>query len=304
MPQHRTGIRLGLSGLFLLGLLAAAPGALHGQAGRSQPRVSDGATMLSQYEGFAEPSREVVLGAPLDGVLAALPVREGQRVTRDDVLAVMDDRVQQLVVEIAWLESQSRAAIDAAQAALDEATLEWENQVDLERRGSATERDVRRALASQKQAQAELTRATEQADIAVKQHELEQQRLERYTLRAPFDGQVVTIETDEGAALRQNDPVLLLVNTASLKAVINLPEELQRGGRLELGRTYRLERLDKDHRVIEELQGELLNIDSVSDRGSQTIRFTFGVENPDGTTPAGFLFRVASLEAVGAGEAE
>ncbi|XAM00265.1 efflux RND transporter periplasmic adaptor subunit [Phycisphaeraceae bacterium D3-23] len=302
MPKHRTGIRVGLAGLFLWGLVLAAPPVLRGQSGRASQPARGVEAMLSQYEGFTEPSREVVLGAPLDGVLAELPVREGMRVAKDDALAVMDNQVQQLVVEIALLKSQSQAAVDAAQAALDEATVEWESQVDLESRGSATERDVRRALAAQKQAQAELTRASEQADIAVKEHALEQQRLERYTLRAPFDGRVVTLETDEGAALRQNDPVLLLVDTASLKAVINLPEELQRSGRLEIGQTYRLERLGSDgDDVIESLTGELINIDDVIDRGSQTIRFTFQVENPDGAMPAGFLFRVASLEAVGSG---
>ncbi|MEM9416369.1 MAG: efflux RND transporter periplasmic adaptor subunit [Planctomycetota bacterium] len=298
MPH--AGIRVGLAALLLWGLALTAPTVLCGQPAPASAHTLDAGATLSQYEGFTEPSREVVLGAPLDGVLATLPVREGQRVAKDDALAVMDDRVQRLVVEIALLESQSRAAIDAAQAALDEATVEHENQVDLERRGSATERDVRRALAAKKQAEAELTRANEQAEIAIKEHALEQQRLERYTLRAPFDGHVVTLETDEGAALRQNDPVLLLVNTQTLHAVINLPEALQRSGSLAVGQTYRLERLDGDG-VIAELTGELINIDNVIDRGSQTIRFTFEVANPDGTMPAGFLFRVASVEAVASG---
>lgn len=293
-------------GAVAVGVLVAGPAVLWAQSGgaanRSADRGAEPTTLqgvaLAQYEGFTEPSREVVLGAPLDGVLAALPAREGQAVGQGDALAVMDDRVQRLAVEIALLESLSEAAIDASRAALDEAVVEFENQTDLERRGSATERDVRRALAARKQAEAELTRATEQAAIAVKQHELERQRLERYTLRAPFDGRVVTLETDEGAALRQNDPVLLLVSTDPLRAVINLPEDVVRDGRVVVGRVYRLERLDRRHAVIEGLRGELINIDPVIDRGSQTVRFTFRIDNPGGAMPAGFLFRVASLEAV------
>lgn len=300
MRKQQAGIVGGVLALALVGGLSV-PGMLHGQGNRSADTAADASLQLARYEGFTEPAKQAVMGAPLDGVLMDLPVVEGQRVAQGDALAVMDDRVQRVAVEIARLESESGAAIDAAQAVLDEATVEWENQVALEQRGSATDRDVRRALAAQKQAEAELLRARENAAIAVEQYKLEQAQLERYTLRAQFPGVVQVIDTAEGSALRLNDPILMLVNTDALRAIINLPESLLRDGRVVVGRTYRLERLDKDHRVIEELHGVLENIDDVIDRGSQTLRFTFTIENPgdDGERmPAGFLFRVASLEAV------
>ena len=274
-------------------------------AGAAQPGAAPGVVIaseqLARYEGFTEPAKQALMGAPLDGVLMQLPVQEGQAVQAGDALAVIDDRVQRVAVEIARLQSESTAAVESAQAAVDLATVEWENQVGLEARGSATEQDVRQALAVKKQAQAELLRAQENVTVAIEQYKLEQAQLEQYTLRAEFPGVVQVIDTAEGSALRLNDPVLLLVNNDSLRAVINLPESLLRDERVVVGQTYRLQRLDKDHAVIEELLGVLENIDDIIDRGSQTIRFTFTIANPGSTEermPAGFLFRVASLEAV------
>lgn len=296
----------GLAALALVGGLAM-PSVLHGQADRGADTAADdpaASLRLSLYEGFTEPAKQALMGAPLDGILMELPVVEGQPVAMGDTLAVMDDRVQRVAVEIARLESESVAAIDAAQAAVDEATVEWENQVALEQRGSATERDVRRALAAQKQAEAELLRARENVAIAAEQYRLEQAQLERYTLKAQFPGVVQVIDTAEGAALRLNDPILMLVNNESLRATINLPETLQRDERMAVGRVYTLERLElrgTQRRVIGELRGKLINIDEGIDRGSQTLRFTFEIDNPGEPgqrMPSGFLFRVASLEAV------
>jgi len=296
----------GLAVLALVGGLAM-PSVLRAQANRGVDTAADDpatSLRLSLYEGFTEPAKQALMGAPLDGILMELPVVEGQSVAMGDTLAVMDDRVQRVAVEIARLESESVAAIDAAQAAVDEATVEWENQVALEQRGSATERDVRRALAAQKQAEAELLRARENVAIAAEQYRLEQAQLERYTLKAQFPGVVQVIDTAEGAALRLNDPILMLVNNESLRATINLPEPLQRDERMAVGRVYTLERLElrgTQRRVIGELQGKLINIDEGIDRGSQTLRFTFEIDNPGAPgqrMPAGFLFRVASLEAV------
>ena len=306
MQKRSMGWMSGLAALALVGGLAM-PSMLLGQANRPADSVGDDSAVtlrLSLYEGFTEPAKQALMGAPLDGILMELPVVEGQPVALGDTLAVMDDRVQRVAVEIARLESESVAAIDAAQAGLDEATVEWENQVALEQRGSATERDVRRALAAQKQAEAELLRARENIAIAAEQYKLEQAQLERYTLRALFPGVVQVIDTAEGAALRLNDPILMLVNNESLRATINLPEYLQHDERMAVNRVYRLQRLElrgTQRRVVDELQGKLINIDEGIDRGSQTLRLTFEIENPGAPgerMPAGFLFRVASLEAV------
>ena len=87
-------------------------------------------------------------------------------------------------------------------------------------------------------------------------------------------------------------------------SIWNLPEYLQHDERMAVNRVYRLQRLElrgTQRRVVDELQGKLINIDEGIDRGSQTLRFTFEIENPGAPgerMPAGFLFRVASLEAV------
>ena len=288
----KTTPRWMLALLFTVGIALLA-GTLHGQGPAPETSQERLEAQLNRYEGFSRPSRQVLLGAPLDGVLATIHVTEGQMFDAGDKLASMDAQVQSIALEIARMQAESMAAIDAAQARLDDASTELENQISLEDRGSATDRDVRQARAAEAEAQANLTAAKEARVVAAKQVELEEERLARYDITAEFAGIVVTIQSDAGASLRQNDPVIQIVSLEPLKASINLPVSLYH--ELETGKTYRLR---AGTPVDGELLGRLINIDRVIDPGSQTVRFTFEIDNPDSALPAGFKFSLASLEAV------
>jgi len=276
----------------LLSTANAQPANSNGQAG--VPSATDQA-ILDRYEGFTRPARQVMLGAPLDGVLATIAVTEGQSFEAGETLAGMDDAVQVLAVEIARMQSESNAAIDAAQAREDETAVELENQRALAERNSATDLDVRRAEATHAQAVAARVSAEEDKAIAAVQYQLELERLDRYKIAAPFAGQMVVLadNTDVGASLRQADPVMQIVSLDPLEATINLPITL--GGELVVGQTYRLA---AGAPIQGELTATLTNIDNVLDPASQTVRYTFEIENPNSDLPAGFKFKLASVEPV------
>eukprot|EP00752_Nemacystus_decipiens_P015225 g13558.t1 len=169
-----------------------------------------------------------MLESYIDGTLEELHVKEGSRFKSGDVLVSMDASLQKLAVEVARVQSESLAQIDIAEARVVEAQAELDSQNELAKNGSATPRDIRRAEAGLAIAKAELQLAKENKHLATKQYEIERERLALYTFKATFDGEVVAVATAEGAevgaALRQNDPILHLVQIDPLIAKISLPE--------------------------------------------------------------------------------
>jgi len=247
------------------------------------------AALLGRYEGFTTPSEELPLESYIDGVLETLHVVVGDRFKKGDALVSLDDDMQTLAVEIARLKSESMAETRVAEARVAEAEVELESRRELEKTSSATPRDVRRAEAGLAVAQAELQLAKENQRLAVKQYEIEKERLELYTLRAPFDGEVLSVATDqgakEGAALRQNDPIMHLAKLDPILAKISLPERVV--DRLEVGRSYTIGVGQR-----KTVQAELSRIASVADRGSQLIEVTFEVPNLDGAIRSGVRCRL------------
>ncbi|MEM9345869.1 MAG: efflux RND transporter periplasmic adaptor subunit [Planctomycetota bacterium] len=245
---------------------------------------------LDRYEGFTEPSRELIVESYLDGVLETLHVRSGDSFKKGDPLISLDNTMQALSVEFARMQSISKAEIKIAEARVSEAEVELESQELLAKNGSATERDVRRARAGLDIAMAELELARENIALAAKQYEIEQERLDLYTIRAPFDGSVLSLAkqegAEEGAALQQNDQIMHIAELDPMLAKISLPWTVVR--QLEAEQAYSLV-LGEGGRTE---QAKLKRIASQADRGSQLIEVVFEISNSDSRIRSGQRFRL------------
>ena len=230
----------------------------------------------------------------IDGVLDKLHVEAGDHFDKGDVLVSMDASIQVLAVEIARHQSESTAEIEAAKARVLEAEAELDSHNELAKSGSATPREIRQAQARVAVAKADLQLASENQRLAVKQYEIERARLDLYTFKASFAGEVVAVATaegaEEGAALRQNDPIMHLVQLDPLIARISLPElvvdELKVGSQYPLGIGQRRK----------PAAAKLKRIASVVDRGSQLIEVEFEISNADGAIRSGKRFPTTRSE--------
>jgi len=261
------------------------------QAQSQQPTAPS--PQLSRYEGFTQPSRELPVESYLDGVLQTLHVKTGDTFAAGDLLVSLDDSIQALAVEVARLRSISEAEINVAHARVSEAEVELENQTALAANGSATDRDVRRAQASLDIAQAELQQAHENQAQAVVQYQMERERLDLYTIRAPFDGEVLAVATsegaEEGAALRQNDPIMHIARLDPLVAKISLPQSVV--DQLQVGQSYPLAIGVREDATA----ATLTRIASEADLGSQLIEVEFEMANPAGAMRSGVRCRLLDL---------
>ena len=116
---------------------------------------------------------------------------------------------------------------------------------------------------------------------------LEEQRLERYLIRAPFAGTIIDVIEEPGAMLTDTDSVLLLADIDTLEAQLNLPIELY--GRLKVGERYILV---ADDPVNDDLTWRLKTINPVIDTASRTFRCVFSLDNAGAPLPAGFTVRL------------
>lgn len=269
--------------LILLGVVTLAPA-------QSNPANEPD---LARYEGIAYPSKQVVLNAPIDGKLSDILFEEGERVKKGDLLAQMDDAEQQVVVASARLQSESDAEIARARFALDEAVILLERATETYEKDAASEWEVRRAQLQKDQAEADLRIAQDRQDLTKVNLELEEARLERMRVPAPFDGEVIEHSAEPGATLTRTDPILAVAALDPLEAHINLPVSVF--SKLEIGRTYQLEAGDPINAV---LPGKLKHVYRIIDTASETVRCVFTIDNQGAKLIAGFPVRMHTLEPV------
>ncbi len=242
-------------------------------------------TLDARHKGLVVPSKHVVLLAPLDGIVSSIKVTKGQVVKVGDVLAVMDDEIQQLVVGAAKLRADSDAAIRVAQLTLEEANIEIERAEDLYQKKAITERELRQRKVVGKQKEAELQAAHEQAALADANLKLEEAKLRKHAILAPFNGTVTDLIAEEGATMARNEKVLVLAALSELDARINLPDTFFNQMQGKVGQSFRML---AGSPVDREVKGTLKVIRSIIDTGSATFLCEFTIDNADLKMPAGF----------------
>jgi RND family efflux transporter MFP subunit len=236
----------------------------------------------SEVDGFTEPFRTVEVAAVETGTIKSIEVKEGQRVTRGQVLARLDDDVHLALLAIAEEAMRAEGQLKSAQA---EAKLRLDRLAKLQAlrgEGHARQEEVDRAQADFEIAKARVLNAEEQ--LLIKQLECRKMRiqLDRRTVRAPIDGVIKRLHKDPGEFVAPNDPyVLELVDLDKLTGNFAVPSReavrLQEGQAITVG-------LDD---VDEYVTGIVEFVSPVTDAESGTIRVKVRVPNSEGKYRSG-----------------
>ncbi|CAM3986603.1 efflux RND transporter periplasmic adaptor subunit [Serratia silvae] len=164
--------------------------------------------------GILKPALQVSVGAQVNGQLQKLYVKQGDRVTRGQLLAEIDPTLQQNALR------KSEAALQSAQAQkqVTQATLkqyqqELKRQLKLDRDGAGVKSDLEKAQAQFQTQVAQLK--VNDAQIVQAQMELETAKANLGFTRivAPIDGEVLGIVTKEGQTIvsSQTVPTILVL---------------------------------------------------------------------------------------------
>jgi len=188
------------------------------------------------------------IGFETAGTLVELNADQGDSIKAGAVLAQLHAREQEArVAQAKAAISQARAGIAQAEAAIDKAETVLKQRADINvrrqqlvQRGVVSQEAADDSQASADIAKAELNQSRSALSVARTNEEqaaavlmLEQARLAKYTLRAPFDGIVLTRHKELGSALNANEPVFTVVDPATIWALAYVDEA--RAGAIELG---------------------------------------------------------------------
>jgi membrane fusion protein, multidrug efflux system len=224
--------------------------------------VAGDQTHSRSFPGRVEGSKSVELAFQVPGLLLNLPVKEGQNVAKNDLIAQLrQDEFQARLQSMQGQLDQARTALSAlrqgerpeerirretqvraAEARLANARTEFERFARLVRANAAPRADYERAETAYRVAQEDHRAALqvlEQGTVA-RQEDIEVQeaqirvlegrlvesnlQLEDSTLRAPYDGVIARRFVDEGQNIRAKQPVVQFQDVEEIDIAVDVPE--------------------------------------------------------------------------------
>ena len=157
-------------------------------------------------------ARVARLSAEVAGLVETVKVEVGDRVKAGDVLIELDREIEQLTLQ------GLQAAVAQARTELADARRRYQDAKRLREQKSISENELRLL-----EAEVEVDGAT------LKQKQAEQQRqqarVDRHSLRAPFNGVISERLTETGEWIAPGSPVLTLVAADELRIEFRVPQE-------------------------------------------------------------------------------
>ena len=181
--------------------------------------------------GTLEPRVQASISSRISGRLSEIKVDQGDRVTKNQLLATLDDGDLRQQVEVSKAQlaatqaSRDRAIADIAraQAVADQAKQDMDRLIEVKKHGVVTQQEFDGSIARQKIADSELNRAAAAKIEVEKQIVLAQQTL-RYQeekladtqITCPFDGLVIRRSREPGDVVVPGGEIVQLVSTTEL----------------------------------------------------------------------------------------
>ncbi|MDF1837927.1 MAG: efflux RND transporter periplasmic adaptor subunit [Planctomycetota bacterium] len=259
-----------------------------------------GAAVLSQggavsasddfaYDGVAQPSRVIHLGAASEGLIALVNVDRGDRVQVGQVLAQLDVAVPQANADLARARAQGSAARRVIEAKIADSRRRLAQYQALMKDGFRTSEEVDLL-------QTELS--IEELNLASEEEAAEIQRLEvvraealvqQGTMESPINGVVFErfLSPGEYYSKSGSEPVLTLAQLDPLHVEVHVPVDLF--GDIAVGGTAMVQ-LDAPGNPT--TTGRVQVKDSVVDAASRTFRVRLEIPNPENQLPSGLRCRI------------
>jgi len=213
--------------------------------------------------GNIEAGESVTIASEIDGVVTSVPFREGDEITKGNLVARLDD-------------AQLLAEVRRAEAVLAQRKASYDRVKDVVAQGAGAPQDLDDAAAA-------LTVA--EADVA-----LAKARFAKTRIVAPFDGIVGARKVSPGAFVRPGQGIAELAQVHTLRVFFSIPErylsKLQRGSEVMVSTTAYPGYV---------LTGHINVVEPILDEKTRSARVMARLENPGGKFRPGMSADVSAV---------
>ena len=236
----------------------------------------------SQIESFTEPYRKIDIGPAEPGTLAIIPVQEGDRVAKGQIVAELENEMLQVSLEIAAATMDAHGRLESAVAERDLRRARLIKLNELREREHASQEEVERAATDLAIAEANVLAAQEQQIIARLEHKKTAAMIERRIMRSPIDAVVTRIYHEEREFVAASAPtVLTLVQLDPLRVVFSVPTP--EAVMMKVGQKVPLSFLETGQSAV----GRVELVAPVTEAESGTVRVKVLLDNPRGAYRCG-----------------
>lgn len=218
---------------------------------------------------MVEPWVDLHLLAKIGGEVVEVLATEGDRVSRGDVLAKVD-------------ETDYRIAVEAAEASYQQASAALKRSQGLRKQKLISEAEFEEVETRVRLGKADLERARLQ--------------LSRCRIEAPISGVVHSLDVEKGTILNVADPVGRILRLDRVKAVVGIPES-------DVAAARRIEQIEVTIRALDDLRviGAKHYLASAPESQALLYRLEVALDNADGAILPGMFARaeIVKREEVG-----
>ena len=201
-PTSRKVFAAAILATVLLGACGKEETAQQDDYVRSVKVVEIGSSVLErvyEFPGQIQAGQQLDLAFEVPGKLTAIKVKEGDMVKKGDLVATLDTRDYQ-------------ASLNSAKATLEEAKLERDRNQRLFDQQAGSKESVEKSIRTVQTAQASFDKA--------------RKAFEDTSLKAPFSGVVAKVFVDDFQNVSANQDIVVMQDTTTFEAVIDIPETL------------------------------------------------------------------------------
>lgn len=273
---------------------------------------------IRSFPGTVEASRRVELAFQVPGLLVKLPVREGQKVAKGDVIAQLrQDEFQARLTSLQGQLDQARATLTAlragerpeerlrreavvraAEARLANAKLDLDRQTNLLPKGGVSRSQFEASETAYRVAHEDLTAARQllekgmigrEEDILAKEAEIRglegrvveaDIQLQDTTLRAPYDGVIAQRFVEEGQNVTAKQRVVQFQNVDEIVVAVDVPETVMAADIQSADIVQMLAELSGAPGL--QFPAEIREVAQVADPTTQTFKVRAAMQTPEG----------------------
>lgn len=239
-------------------------------------------TKASDVSAFIEPYRDIDVATSEMGTLAYLNVKEGDHVTRGQVLGGLDDEVVRANLEVAQKAKEARGRLVSAE---EELTFQIENLRKIrqlvERRHASAE-ELARTETQQRIAEAQVLAMQEELELKSAEYARTEAMLLEKQIRSPIDGIVTQVYKDVGEFISASSPVVIKVVKLDV-LLVQFAVPANAAVEFEAGRTVPLSIGSERKNTV----GVIEFVSPIKDPQSNTVRLRMRIDNAQGLFSSG-----------------